>query len=284
MLPRTVCILCCCTSHLEIATINAAHGAERLTRPGVVSPASFAARASSMTKRSPHSRHIAPRMAPSHRDAFNVERFLDSAGVNGRVVEYQPSEVIFVQDHACDHVLYLQHGMVKLSVVSHAGAQAIVTLLNPGEFFGEGCLTGQPTHLASAAAVTHSRVLAIAKDEMLRVLHTRHEMSDRFIAHLLTRRIRIEEDLVDQLLNSTEKRLARALLLLAQRGGPTESMPNHALHAIPPISQETLAEMIGTTRSRVNVFIRQFEQLGLIDRKDGLRVNHSLLSGVLHKP
>ena len=156
-------------------------------------------------------------------------------------------------------------------------AAGVVAMLGPGDFFGEGCLAGQPVRMGSATAITPSVILLINKDKMIRLLHKQHAMSDRFIAHMLARNIRIEEDLIDQLFNSSEKRLARTLLLLARYG-----KHDKPVRAVPPISQETLAEMIGTTRSRVNFFMKKFQRLGFIDYRAGLKVNNSLLTVVLH--
>ena len=175
-------------------------------------------------------------------------------------------------------VMYIQEGVVKLSVVSAAGKEAIVPLPGPGDFFGEGCLTGLPFRMGTAAAITPTTVLVIEKKEMIRVLHKEHKLSDRFIAYLLTRNIRVEEDLADQLFNSTEKRLARALLLLARYG--KEDQPQKTL---PKVSQEMLAEMIGTTRPRVSVLMNKFRRLGFIHYNGGLQVHDSLLSVILHE-
>jgi CRP-like cAMP-binding protein len=166
---------------------------------------------------------------------------------------------------------------VKLSVVSSVGKEAIVALLGPGDFLGEGCLTGLPFRMGTAAAITPTTVLVIEKNEMMRVLHKEHKLSDRFIAYLLTRNIRVEEDLVDQLFNSIEKRLARTLLMLARYG-----QLDHPQKMLPKISQETLAKMIGTTRPRVNVFMNKFRRLGFIRYNGSLQINSSLLSVVLH--
>jgi CRP-like cAMP-binding protein len=209
---------------------------------------------------------------------FNAQAFLDSVGVARTIVEYQPGDVIFTQGDPCRVVLYIQHGAVKLSVLSKAGKEAVVAMLGPGDFFGEGCLAGQPVRMGSATATERSTVLLVDKAEMGRLLHQQHALSDRFIAHMLARNIRIEEDLVDQLFNCSEKRLARTLLLLAQYGGKHDK----PVRAVPKISQETLAEMVGTTRSRVNFFMNKFKRLGFIDYKDGLKVNNSLLTVVLH--
>ena len=174
-------------------------------------------------------------------------------------------------------MLYIQKGTVKLSVLSESGREAVVAMLGAGEFFGEGCLAGQPVRMGTAQATTDSTILLVQKNRMVRLLRTQRAMSDRFITHMLARNIRIEEDLIDQLFNSSEKRLARTLLLLARYG-----KHDTPVRAVPLISQETLAEMIGTTRSRVNFFMKKFQRLGFIDYKDGLKVNQSLLTVVLH--
>jgi CRP-like cAMP-binding protein len=208
---------------------------------------------------------------------FDAQVFLESAGVSKKIVEYRRGDVIFTQGDPCEHVLYIQKGNVKLSVISKTGREAVVAMLGAGEFFGEGCLAGQPVRIGTATAVADSAVLLVDKDKMVRLLHRQHALSDRFISHMLARNIRIEEDLVDQLFNSSEKRLARTLLLLARYG-----KHDKPVRAIPPISQETLAEMVGTTRSRVNFFMKKFQRLGFIDYTDGLKVNNSLLTVVLH--
>ncbi len=208
---------------------------------------------------------------------FDAQAFLDSAGIAKEIVAYRRADVIFTQGDPCEHVLYIQKGGVKLSVLSKTGKEAVVAMLGPGDFFGEGCLAGQPVRMGSATATERSTILLVDKAEMGRLLHQKHALSDRFIAHMLARNIRIEEDLVDQLFNSSEKRLARTLLLLARYG--KHDAPERA---IPKISQETLAEMVGTTRSRVNFFMNKFKRLGFIDYKDGLKVNNSLLTVVLH--
>jgi CRP/FNR family cyclic AMP-dependent transcriptional regulator len=210
--------------------------------------------------------------------AFDVQAFLDSAGVARKVVEFQKKATIFAQGDAARHVMYIQQGGVKLSVVNATGKEAVVAVLKPGDFLGEGCLAGQPIRMGSATSTAPTTVLVIDKDEMIRVLHAEHEFSDRFIAYMLSRNIRVEEDLVDQLFNSTEKRLARALLLLARYGKKDEPQK-----ILPKVSQETLAEMIGTTRSRVNLFMNKFKKLGFIDNTNGLEINSSLLSVVLHE-
>ena len=208
--------------------------------------------------------------------SFNAQAFLDSAGLARKVVEYPQRTTIFTQGDTADHVMYIQHGGVKLSVVNTTGREAVLAVLKPGDFFGEGCLAGQTVRMGSATSTGPATVLVIDKEEMIRVLHAEHEFSDRFIAYMLSRNIRVEEDLVDQLFNSTEKRLARALLLLARYGKKDEPQK-----ILPKISQETLAEMIGTTRSRVNLFMNKFKKLGFVDDHDGLAINSSLLSVVL---
>ena len=184
---------------------------------------------------------------------------------------------MFAQGGQATSVFYIQAGGVKLSVLSSSGKEAVVAMLGPGDFFGEGCLAGQPLRMGTATAVVATSVLRIQKREMVRTLHEHLEFSDRFITHMLGRNIRIEEDLVDQLFNSSEKRLARTLLLLARYG--KEDTPQREL---PSLSQETLAEMIGTTRSRVNFFMNKFRKLGFIEYNGGLKINSSLLSIVLH--
>ncbi len=216
-------------------------------------------------------------MSHSPPAVFDAQAFLDSAGVARTVATYRPAETIYSQGDVCNTVMYLQRGEVKLSVLSKTGREAIVAVIGPAHFFGEGGLAGQPFRLGSATANVPSTVLLIEKSEMLRVLHEEHALSDRFIEHLLSRNIRIEEDLIDQLFNCAEKRLARALLLLARYGEPDTPK-----RLIPPISQETLAEMIGTTRPRVNLFMNKFRKLGFISTDQGLKINSSLLSVVLH--
>jgi len=218
------------------------------------------------------------KIKPGNKGAFNAQAFLDSAGVARRVREFRRSEKIYAQGDPARHVLYIQNGGVKLSVVSEAGKEAVVAILGPGEFFGEGCLAGQPARMGTATAITPTSALVIDKDEMIRVLHEEQTFSDRFISYMLTRNIRVEEDLIDQLFNSSEKRLARTLLLLARYG--KQDQPQRVL---PKISQETLAEMIGTTRSRVNFFMNKFRKMGFIKYNGGLQINSSLLSVVLHE-
>jgi CRP/FNR family transcriptional regulator, cyclic AMP receptor protein len=210
--------------------------------------------------------------------AFDAQAFLDSAGVARKVTEFKKAEVVYGQGDAAKSVMYLQSGSVKLTVLSEVGKEAVVAILGPGDFFGEGCLAGQTARMGTAAAITPSTVLVIEKNEMFKVLHEEHELSDLFIRFMLARNIRIEADLVDQLFNSSEKRLARTLLLLARYG--KEDQPHGVL---PKVSQETLAEMIGTTRSRVNFFMNKFRKLGFIEYNGGLQINTSLLSVVLHE-
>jgi CRP-like cAMP-binding protein len=209
--------------------------------------------------------------------AFDVQAFLESAGVARRIVRFAQGAVVFAQGSQATSVFYIREGGVKLSVVSSAGREAVVAMLGPGDFFGEGCLAGQPLRMATATAVVPTAVLRIQKREMTRTLHEQPEFSDRFIAHMLARNIRIEEDLVDQLFNSSEKRLARTLLLLARYGKEDASH-----RVLPMLSQETLAEMVGTTRSRVNFFMNKFRKLGFIEYNGGLKIHTSLLSVVLH--
>jgi CRP/FNR family transcriptional regulator, cyclic AMP receptor protein len=217
-------------------------------------------------------------MKPTKKSAFDVQVFLDSVGASRKIVEFQKKATIFAQGDAAGHVMYIQQGGVRLSVVNETGKEAVVAVLRPGDFLGEGCLAGQPLRMGSATSTVPTTMLVIDKDEMIRVLHAEHELSDRFIAYMLSRNIRVEEDLIDQLFNSTEKRLARTLLLLARYGKEDEPQS-----IIPKVSQETLAEMIGTTRSRVNMFMNKFKKLGFIHYEGGLRVHNSLLTVVLHE-
>jgi CRP/FNR family transcriptional regulator, cyclic AMP receptor protein len=214
---------------------------------------------------------------PAKKGAFNAQAFLDSAGVARQIVKFGRSEKIYSQGDPAKGVKYIQEGGVKLSVINEGGKEAVVAILGPGDFFGEGCLAGQPVCMATATAIVPTSILFIEKNQMMRVLRTEHALSDLFISHMLTRNIRIEEDLIDQLFNSSEKRLARALLLLARYG--EEDKPHGV---VPKVSQETLAEMIGTTRSRVNFFMNKFRKLGFIKYNGGLQINTSLLNVVLH--
>src|SRR5712664_1447169 len=221
---------------------------------------------------------IKSKREPTQKRGFDVQGFLDSAGVARKVVEYRRSEKIYSQGDPAKGVKYIQKGGVKLTVVNEVGKEAVVAILGPGDFFGEGCLAGQSVCMGTATAIVPTSILFIEKKEMMRVLHAEHALSDLFISHMLTRNIRIEEDLVDRLFNSSEKRLARALLLLARYG--KESAPQKML---PRVSQEMLAEMIGTTRTRVNFFMNKFRKLGFIHYNGGLQVHSSLLSVVLHE-
>jgi CRP/FNR family cyclic AMP-dependent transcriptional regulator len=211
------------------------------------------------------------------KDAFDAQAFLDSAGLSRKVRHFKRAEIVFSQGAAAESVMYIQDGGVKITAVSASGKEAIIAILGPGEFFGEGCLAGQTVRMGNATAITPSTVLVIDKKEMQHVLHEQHDLSDLFINFVLTRNIRVEEDLVDQLFNSTEKRLARTLLLLARYG--KQDQPQRVL---PKVSQETLAEMIGTTRTRVNLFMNKFRKLGFIKYNGVIEINTSLLSVVLH--
>jgi len=207
---------------------------------------------------------------------FDVEALLASTAGRLKVRRYPKGESIFTQGDPAGDVRYIQSGAVKLSVVSRIGKEAVVGLLSSGDFFGEGALAGQTVRIESASAVEASRVLIITTETMQSLLHTEPTFADRFLAHMLARNIRIEADLVDQLFNSSEKRLARTLLLLARYGQVNQA------RQIPKVSQETLAEMVGTTRSRVNFFMNKFRKLGLIEYNGTLKINAALLSVVLH--
>ena len=231
---------------------------------------SAVARVSNKTRRS-------TQKANSKIAAFDVKLFLESAGLGRKVDTFQKKETVFAQGAPAKTVMYIQEGGVKLTVVNETGKEAVVAILGPGDFFGEGCLAGQSICMVTATTIAPTTVLVIEKDEMIRVLHGEHEFSDRFIAHMLARNIRVEADLIDQLFNSTEKRLARTLLLLARYG--TSGNPQKTL---PKVSQEMLAEIIGTTRSRVNLFMNKFKKLGFIKYNGEIHINDSLLSVVLH--
>jgi CRP/FNR family cyclic AMP-dependent transcriptional regulator len=216
--------------------------------------------------------------ASKKRFEFDPNAFLATIGEGRKVVPFQNKQTIFTQGDAADAVFYIQSGKVKLTVVSNNGKEATIGILGEKDFFGEGCLAGQPLRMAAATAMTDCEVLRIEKKAMVQALHREHALSDMFVAYLLTRNIRYEEDLVDQLFNSSEKRLARILLLLAHFG--KEGVPQTV---IPAISQETLAEMVGTTRSRVSHFMNNFRKLGFVDYDGkGLQVHSSLLNIVLH--
>jgi CRP-like cAMP-binding protein len=209
---------------------------------------------------------------------FDPHVLLPIVGAATQTLEYRTKQVVFSQGDPAKTMMYIQNGGVNLSVVSPSGQEAVLAILGPGDCFGEACLAGQSVRVETATAVTTTALLVIEKNEMLRVLHTGRKCSDRFIAYILARNIRFEEDLVDHLFNSSEKRLARALLLLAHY---SEKDQHHKM--IPKVSQEMLAEMIGTTRSRVNFFMNKFRKLGFIEYKGKIRINHSLLSVVLHQ-
>ena len=230
-----------------------------------------------VTPRAP--RKATARAARPDKAPFDADLFLDNPALSRHVVDFARGEQIFTQGDTADSVYYIRKGAVKLSVVSKQGREAVVAILEPGDFFGEGCLAAQPLRLSSATTVTAARVLRLEKARMIRLLRSRRAMSERFIAHLLTRNIRIEEDLVDHLFNPSERRLARALLLLARYGAPDDPV-----RTVPRVSQEVLAQMVGTTRSRVNFFMKKFERLGFIDYKDGLTIRGGLLTVVLHEP
>jgi CRP-like cAMP-binding protein len=209
---------------------------------------------------------------------FDARAFLDSTGLGRVVRKLRRKETVFTQGTPAQNVMYIQEGSVKLAVVNEGGKEAVVAILGPGDFFGEGCLAGQSNCMATATTVAPTTVLVIDKDEMIRALHEEHEFSDRFIAYMLGRNIRVEEDLIDQLFNSSEKRLARTLLLLARYGRQDEPQM-----MLPKVSQEILAGMIGTTRPRVNFFMTKFRKLGFIQyNKSQIHINRSLLSIVLH--
>jgi CRP-like cAMP-binding protein len=202
---------------------------------------------------------------------------VDWSGVRTQRMEYSQGARIFAQGDPATSVMFVEEGSVRVSVLSHAGKEAVIAVLDSGHFFGEGCLAGQPYRMATVTAMARCRILVVEKSEMTRQLHTKATFADRFLTHMLTRNIRIEEDLVDQLFNSSEKRLARTLLLLAQYGEPG---PTH--RSLPKVSQQTLAEMVGTTRSRVNFFMNKFRKLGFIEYNGGgVKVNMALLSVVL---
>ena len=212
------------------------------------------------------------------KSTFDSQIYLESAGVSRRVAKFRKKQAIFSQGEPADSVMYVQKGSVKLTVVNESGKEAVVAIFGSGDFFGEGGMAGQTIRMGTATAIAPTTVLIIGNEEMTRVLHAEHELSDRFIHYMLARNIRVEADLVDQMFNSTEKRLARTLLLLARYGG--EGQPEKVLQKV---SQETLAEMIGTTRSRVNLFMNKFRKLGFIEYDGVIKINKSLLTVVLHE-
>lgn len=211
-------------------------------------------------------------------NGFDPQVFLDTAGISRKIAEFRRNESIYNQGDGASSVMYVQKGGVKLSVVNGSGKEAVVAMFGPTDFFGEGCMAGQTLRMGTATAVTPTTLLIIEKDELLRVLHTEQELSDHFIRYMLAHNIRVEEDLVDQLFNSSEKRLARTLLLLARYG-----KTDQPVRILPKVSQETLASMVGTTRSRVNFFMNKFRKLGFIEYNGKIKVNKSLLTVVLHE-
>src|SRR5664279_557554 len=221
---------------------------------------------------------MTPVVAAKKLSKFNPTAFLSTMDSGRKIATFSKKQTIFAQGDSADAVFYVQKGKVKLVVVSKIGKEATIGILNEGDFFGEGCLKGQPLRLCSATAMTDCSVMKIDRKFMIEVLHREHAFSDVFVAYLLARNIRYEEDLVDQLFNSSEKRLARILLLLAHFG--KEGKPEIV---IPKMSQESLAEMVGTTRSRVSFFMNRFRKMGFVDYDgDGLQVHSSLLNVVLH--
>jgi len=222
---------------------------------------------------------MAPKIPAKKKRVFDPKKFLATIGEGRKVLVFPKKQAIFSQGDAADAVFYIQGGKVRLTVVSQIGKEATLGILSEGEFFGEGSLAGQPLRMGSAAAMTDCELLRIDKKAMMLALHREHTLSDMFVAYLLARNVRFEEDLVDQLFNSSEKRLARLLLLLAHFG--KEDVPQTV---IPKIGQETLAEMVGTTRSRVSFFMNRFRKLGFVDYEagTGLQVHSSLLNVVLH--
>jgi CRP/FNR family cyclic AMP-dependent transcriptional regulator len=216
--------------------------------------------------------------APGKSDSFDPQAFLDTAGVARKIAEFRKGESIYSQGEAAESVMYVQKGGVRLSVVNGSGKEAVVAMFGPRDFFGEGCMAGQTIRMGTAKAVTPTTLLVIEKGELLRALHAEHGLSDHFIVYMLAHNIRVEEDLIDQLFNSSEKRLARSLLLLARYG-----KQDHPDAILPKVSQETLAEMIGTTRSRVNFFMNKFRNLGFIEYNGKIKVNKSLLTVFLHE-
>jgi len=216
-------------------------------------------------------------MKRERKSVFDPKAFLAKANGGRTISKYQKDQIVFSQGEPADSVFYIQEGKIKITVVSEQGKEAVVAILGTGDFFGEGCLAGQPVRMGTSTAITATTLLVIEKAEMIRVLHAERAFSDRFITYMLERNVRIEEDLIDQLFNSSEKRLARTLLLLARYGKQDEPQK-----VVATISQETLAEIVGTTRSRVNFFMNKFKKLGFISYNGGLHVDSSLLSVVLH--
>jgi len=216
-------------------------------------------------------------MEKQAKESFDPKIFLAKVGAGKTILEFQKNQNIFAQGDVADAVFYIQKGRVKLTVLSEQGKEAVVGILEPAQFFGEGCLNGHPLRIATTTAMEECVVTSITREAMIAVLHAEPKFSEMFMAYLLTRNSRVEEDLIDQLFNSSEKRLARLLLLLAHFGKEGSPQPIN-----PNISQETLAEMIGTTRSRVSFFMNKFRKLGLISYNGKIEVHNSLLSAVLH--
>src|ERR1035438_3418809 len=212
------------------------------------------------------------------KNAFDAQLFLQSVGASRKVEEFRKKQAIFSQGEAADSVMYVQKGCVKFTVVNERGREAVVALFATGDFFGEGGMTGQTVRMGTATAIVPTTVLIIGKDEMVRALHAENELSDRFIMCMLARNNRVEADLIDQLFNSTERRLARTLLQIARYG--KDGQPERVLQKV---SQEMLAEIIGTTRSRVNMCMKKFRKLGFIEYNGALKINKSLLTVVLHE-
>ena len=221
---------------------------------------------------------LKPQKKKATGEQFDAQAFLTTTGLAKKITEFRRNETIYAQGDAADSVMYVQQGGVKLSVVNGSGKEAVVAMFGPSDFFGEGCMADQTVRMGTAKATTPTTLLVIRKKELLRALHAEHELSDHFIRYMLAHNIRVEEDLIDQLFNSSEKRLARTLLLLARYG--TQTQP---VRQLPKVSQETLAEMIGTTRSRVNFFMNKFRKMGFIEYNGKIKVNKSLLTVVLHE-
>ena len=216
-------------------------------------------------------------MKRNAKSLFDPKAFLAKVGKGRTLARYKKNQIVFSQGDPAGAVFYVQKGKVKLTVVSKEGKEAVIAILGPGDFFGEGCLAGQLLRMATAATMTECSIMLLERPEVIRVLHSEPAFSELFLHYLLSRNIRIEEDLVDQLFNSSEKRLARVLLLMANFGKEGKGEP-----VIPKISQETLAEIVGTTRSRVNLFMNKFRKLGFIEYNGGLKINPSLLTVVVH--
>jgi len=224
----------------------------------------------------PVKKRVAPQTGLPPIPSFELQKFLESAGIKRKITKYARSAVVFAQGDAASDVFYVQLGSIKLSVLSKTGKEAVVAIFGPGDFFGEGCLAGQPRRIATASALSASSLLVIEKKQMQEMIHNEPALAERFLTHMLARNIRIEDDLIDQLFNSSEKRLARALLVLARYGKNDQPLVD-----VPRLSQETLAAIVGTTRSRVNFFMNKFRKLGFIEYNGSIKVNSSLLTVVL---